>query len=167
VKDLPTLPVVNKNVTVPVIFVNDTVSGTYDNSEADDIIDEFNASTVDSVISVSTTKNSNKLISCAIILIFIPLVVFAIASATRSSKSREGIKVSSDHKLNPSIHIDIESQSTKAYRKDLMLDKTNLSKSKRREHSDFTTNTNGLAMVIQITPGNHMMISPMRYKSIP
>jgi hypothetical protein len=173
---LPALPVVSKNGTVPVIFVNDTVTGTYeadnsevDNSEADNSeADESNESSVNSVMSASMTK-TNKSIACAIILIFIPLVIFAIAFATRSSKSREGIEVSSACKLNSSNDIDIESQSTKANRKDLMLDRTDSNKSKRREHCYFTTvtNTDGLAMVIQITPGNHMMISPMRYKSIP
>jgi hypothetical protein len=152
------------NLTVPTISVNDTATGSYNDSEANDIIDEFNASSENIVMSTSATKNSNQLSFSAIILICIPIVIFAIASATRSFKSREGIKVSSARKLNTSK--DIESHSVKICGKDLTLDKIVFSKTEKRDHSDDFTNKNGLGMMIHITPGKHMLISPIRYKSI-
>jgi hypothetical protein len=152
------------NLTVPVISVNDTATGSYNDSEAEDIIDEFNASSEISVMSTSATKNSSQLSFSAIILVFIPLVIFAIASATRSFKSREGIKVSPAQESNTSK--DIESHSAKTCGKDLTLDKTVFKKTKKRDHSDNLTTKNGLTMMIHITPGKHMLISPIRYKSI-
>lgn len=149
------------NSTVPTISQNDTVAETDDNSEADDTI-EVDGSTQSTVIKNNSSSTSTP---STILLITVPLVAFAVAFATRSFskiKNTFGIEIDSTHKLIAPKDVEFNFPENKEFEDRLLRDRANFHKSKRKNQSNLLTTKKGLAMMIHVTPGKHMLISEIQ-----